>query len=106
MLCQHSCALLARASLSWAVGPQGLYELFISKIDIADPDEDPEAHAKAHKGGFNISHRPQWLELDGLGDLKHRTGAVIIMIMGTCRIAAIHACISRADATPACAPQW
>jgi uncharacterized membrane protein YqhA len=26
-------------------------------------------------------HRPAWLALDGLGDLKHRTGAVIIMIM-------------------------
>jgi hypothetical protein len=59
----------------------GLYELFISKMHIADPEEDPEAHARAHKGGFNIGHRPQWLALDGLGDLKHRTGAVIIMIM-------------------------
>ncbi len=59
----------------------GLYELFISKMHIADPEEDPEAHAHAHKGGFNIGHRPAWLALDGLGDLKHRTGAVIIMIM-------------------------
>ena len=58
----------------------GLYELFISKMHIADPDEDPEAHARAHKGGFNIGHRPQWLALEGLGDLKHRTGAVIIMV--------------------------
>jgi uncharacterized membrane protein YqhA len=59
----------------------GLYELFISKMHIADPDDDPEAHARAHKGGFNIGHRPAWLALDGLGDLKHRTGAVIIMVM-------------------------
>ena len=59
----------------------GLYELFISKMHIADPDEDPDAHARAHKGGFNIGHRPAWLALDGLGDLKHRTGAVIIMVM-------------------------
>ena len=51
-------------------------------MHIADPEEDPEAHARAHKGGFNIGHRPQWLALDGLGDLKHRTGAVIIMVMG------------------------
>ena len=64
-----------------AHAPQGLYELFISKMHIADPEEDPVAHARAHKGGFNIGHRPAWLALDGLGDLKHRTGAVIIMVM-------------------------
>ena len=89
---------------------QGLYELFISKMHIADPEEDPEAHTRAHKGGFNIGHRPQWLALDGLGDLKHRTGAVIIMVMGAClatalarrrtpAAAALSDCLSRA-------PQW
>ena len=51
-------------------------------MHIADPNDDLEAHNRAHKGGFNIGYRPQWLALDGLGDLKHRTGAVIIMIMG------------------------
>jgi uncharacterized membrane protein YqhA len=59
----------------------GLFELFISKMHIADPEDEPEAYAKAHKGGFNLGHRPEWLALDGLGDLKHRTGAVIVMIM-------------------------
>jgi len=67
---------------------QGLYELFISKMHIADPVDDPEGHAKAHRGGFNIGHRPAWLALDGLGDLKHRTGAVIIMVMGASRLLA------------------
>ena len=71
--------VLARAFLSLyltlSCTLQGLYELFISKMHIADPEEDPVAHARAHKGGFNIGHRPQWLALDGLGDLKHRTGA-------------------------------
>jgi len=42
------------------------------------------------QGGFNIGHRPQWLALDGLGDLKHRTGAVIIMVMGAQRL--LYAC--------------
>ncbi len=59
----------------------GLFELFISPIKFADPDVNPEHHAAQHKGGFNLSHRPAWLALEDLGDLKHRTGAVIIMVM-------------------------
>ena len=75
------CAATIRSELTLRCEMQGLYELFISKMHIADPEEDPVAHARAHKGGFNIGHRPAWLALDGLGDLKHRTGAVIIMVM-------------------------
>jgi uncharacterized membrane protein YqhA len=64
--------LMGCASLVFGMG---LYELFISKIDVADEDE---AHKK---GGFSIGHRPQWLALEDLGDLKHRTGAVVIMVL-------------------------
>ena len=59
----------------------GLFELFIKKLQIAELEEDPEGHAKQHKGGFNMDHRPGWLALDSLGELKHRTGAVVIFIL-------------------------
>ena len=33
------------------------------------------------QGAFNLDHRPKWLHVESLGDLKHNTGAVIIMVM-------------------------
>jgi uncharacterized membrane protein YqhA len=55
----------------------GLFDLFISKLDL---DEDADAASQPKKGVFNKSHRPEWLALNDLGELKHRTGAVVIFL--------------------------
>ena len=55
-------------------------ELFISKLDLADPEKNPVKHAAQRKAGFNLAHRPAWLALEDLGDLKHRTGSVVVFV--------------------------
>lgn len=64
----------------------GLYELFISKLDLADGDGEEDEHAgdakpKKKRGGFSLEHRPNWLHVESLQHLEHNTGAVVVMVM-------------------------
>ncbi|XP_077244713.1 uncharacterized protein LOC143884803 isoform X2 [Tasmannia lanceolata] len=54
----------------------GLYELFISNLDIA-----PESHRSNLFGLFRLSERPQWLEIQSVNELKTKLGHVIVMIL-------------------------
>ena len=58
----------------------GLYELFIAKMELADPVKNAAKHAAQRRSGFNLAHRPAWLALEDLSDLKHRTGSVVVFV--------------------------
>ena len=36
--------------------------------------------AGEHKGFLALDHKPSWLHVEGLHDLKHKTGAVVVMV--------------------------
>lgn len=53
----------------------GLYELFISRLNVIHGEKN------TNPGTFYLDARPEWLHVKGLHDLKHRTGAVVVMVM-------------------------
>ncbi|KAL5199984.1 hypothetical protein ABZP36_021187 [Zizania latifolia] len=55
----------------------GLYELFISNMDIAKSS----SHGSNLFGLFRLPERPQWLEIQSVNDLKTKLGHVIVMVL-------------------------
>ncbi|KAJ6821309.1 uncharacterized protein M6B38_392700 [Iris pallida] len=55
----------------------GLYELFISNLDIAKTS----SHRSNFLGLFKLSARPKWLEIQSVNELKTKLGHVIVMVL-------------------------
>ncbi|KAK1612064.1 hypothetical protein QYE76_035737 [Lolium multiflorum] len=55
----------------------GLYELFISNMDIAKQS----AEGSSFFGLFRLPERPKWLEIHSVSDLKTKLGHVIVMVL-------------------------
>lgn len=60
----------------------GLYELFISNLDIAQSSSDGTATNKSNLFGlFILKERPKWLEIKSVNALKTKLGHVIVMLL-------------------------
>ncbi|KAF7127630.1 hypothetical protein RHSIM_Rhsim11G0038000 [Rhododendron simsii] len=60
----------------------GLYELFISNLDIAKvQSEEKVAHRSNLFGLFTLKERPEWLEVKSINELKTKLGHVIVMLL-------------------------
>ncbi|KAF5198297.1 hypothetical protein FRX31_012126 [Thalictrum thalictroides] len=55
----------------------GLYELFVSNLEIATT---PENRSNLF-GLFTLKERPRWLEIKSLNELKTKLGHVIVMVL-------------------------
>ncbi|XP_040380681.1 uncharacterized protein LOC102713006 [Oryza brachyantha] len=55
----------------------GLYELFISNMDIAKTS----SYGSNLFGLFRLPERPKWLEIQSVNDLKTKLGHVIVMVL-------------------------
>ncbi|XP_020240701.1 uncharacterized protein LOC109819398 [Asparagus officinalis] len=55
----------------------GLYELFISNLDIAKTS----SYGSNLLGLFKLSERPKWLEIQSVNELKTKLGHVIVMVL-------------------------
>ncbi|KAE8773888.1 hypothetical protein D1007_53813 [Hordeum vulgare] len=55
----------------------GLYELFISNMDIAKQSHDRSSLF----GLFKLPERPKWLEIRSVSDLKTKLGHVIVLVL-------------------------
>ncbi|KAG6505665.1 UPF0114 protein in repA1-repA2 intergenic region-like [Zingiber officinale] len=55
----------------------GLYELFISNLDIAKMS----SHGSNLLGLFKLMERPRWLEIQSVNELKTKLGHVIVMVL-------------------------
>lgn len=55
----------------------GLYELFISNMDIAKQ----YSYGSNLFGLFRLPERPKWLEIQSVSDLKTKLGHVIVMVL-------------------------
>lgn len=55
----------------------GLYELFISNMDIAKQS----SYGSNLFGLFRLPERPKWLEIQSVNDLKTKLGHVIVMVL-------------------------
>uniref|UniRef100_A0A0E0LFI5 Uncharacterized protein n=1 Tax=Oryza punctata TaxID=4537 RepID=A0A0E0LFI5_ORYPU len=55
----------------------GLYELFISNMDIAKSS----SYGSNLFGLFRLPERPKWLEIQSVNDLKTKLGHVIVMVL-------------------------
>ncbi|GLJ11779.1 hypothetical protein SUGI_0176850 [Cryptomeria japonica] len=64
----------------------GLYELFVSSLEVPDQDSTPHA-SRANMWGSNLfglfalQERPKWLEIQSLDELKTKLGHVIVMVL-------------------------
>ncbi|KAL5864207.1 hypothetical protein ACOSQ3_001721 [Xanthoceras sorbifolium] len=60
----------------------GLYELFISNLDIGKMlSEDEVQHRSNLFGLFTLKERPRWLEIKSVSELKTKLGHVIVMLL-------------------------
>lgn len=60
----------------------GLYELFISNLDIAkSSSEDRIPQRSSLFGLFPLKERPRWLEIKSVNELKTKLGHVIVMLL-------------------------
>ncbi|XP_071693226.1 uncharacterized protein [Rutidosis leptorrhynchoides] len=60
----------------------GLYELFISNLDIAQSTSDESSSHKSNFFGlFVLKERPKWLEIKSVNELKTKLGHVIVMLL-------------------------
>ncbi|XP_068635890.1 uncharacterized protein [Aristolochia californica] len=64
----------------------GLYELFISNLDIARNARKSLAKESQHCGSnlfglFTLQERPKWLEIQSVNELKTKLGHVIVMVL-------------------------
>ncbi|XP_042464324.1 uncharacterized protein LOC122047242 isoform X1 [Zingiber officinale] len=55
----------------------GLYEIFISNLDIAKMS----SHGSNLLGLFKLMERPRWLEIQSINELKTKLGHVIVMVL-------------------------
>jgi uncharacterized membrane protein YqhA len=56
----------------------GLYELFISNLDIA---KTSSSHGSNLFGLFRLRERPKWLEIKSVNELKTKLGHVIVTVL-------------------------
>ncbi|KAJ4729137.1 UPF0114 domain-containing protein [Melia azedarach] len=60
----------------------GLYELFVSNLDIAKLLSKENAHHRSNLFGlFALKERPRWLEIKSVNELKTKLGHVIVMLL-------------------------
>eukprot|EP00268_Persea_americana_P030251 TRINITY_DN29298_c0_g1_i1.p1 TRINITY_DN29298_c0_g1~~TRINITY_DN29298_c0_g1_i1.p1 ORF type:complete len:280 (+),score=28.71 TRINITY_DN29298_c0_g1_i1:337-1176(+) len=64
----------------------GLYELFISNLDIAQTHElshptEKAAYRSNLFGLFTLMERPRWLEIQSINELKTKLGHVIVTVL-------------------------
>nr|XP_043606223.1 uncharacterized protein LOC122578343 [Erigeron canadensis] len=60
----------------------GLYELFISNLDIGQStSEESTSHKSNLFGLFVLKERPKWLEIKSVNELKTKLGHVIVMLL-------------------------
>ncbi|XP_031284869.1 uncharacterized protein LOC116143549 isoform X2 [Pistacia vera] len=60
----------------------GLYELFVSNLDIAKLLSKDEVHHRSNLFGlFTLKERPRWLEIKTVNELKTKLGHVIVMLL-------------------------
>lgn len=60
----------------------GLYELFISNLDMAQSTSDERTPQRSNLFGlFTLKERPRWLEIKSVGELKTKLGHVIVMLL-------------------------
>ncbi|XP_010275165.1 PREDICTED: uncharacterized protein LOC104610309 [Nelumbo nucifera] len=60
----------------------GLYELFISNLDIAKSFSSKETAYRSNLFGlFALKERPKWLEIKSVNELKTKLGHVIVMVL-------------------------
>eukprot|EP00262_Sarcandra_glabra_P015370 TRINITY_DN4735_c0_g1_i1.p1 TRINITY_DN4735_c0_g1~~TRINITY_DN4735_c0_g1_i1.p1 ORF type:complete len:273 (+),score=34.88 TRINITY_DN4735_c0_g1_i1:219-1037(+) len=63
----------------------GLYELFVSTLDIAKSYQSFTMETSAYRsslfGLFMLMERPKWLEIKSINELKTKLGHVIVMIL-------------------------
>ncbi|XP_021753955.1 uncharacterized protein LOC110719350 [Chenopodium quinoa] len=60
----------------------GLYELFVSNLDIAKSlSEAKHQHRSSLFGLFPLMERPRWLEIKSVSELKTKVGHVIVMLL-------------------------
>ncbi|KAH7833047.1 hypothetical protein Vadar_002660 [Vaccinium darrowii] len=60
----------------------GLYELFISNLDVAkEQSEEKFAYRSNLFGLFTLKERPKWLEIKTVNELKTKLGHVIVMLL-------------------------
>ncbi|KAK9052874.1 hypothetical protein SSX86_029504 [Deinandra increscens subsp. villosa] len=60
----------------------GLYELFISNLDIAQSRSEGATARRSNLFGlFVLKERPKWLEIKSVNELKTKLGHVIVMLL-------------------------
>lgn len=60
----------------------GLYELFVSNLDIAKSLSEENVHHRSNLFGlFTLKERPKWLEIKTVNELKTKLGHVIVMLL-------------------------
>lgn len=60
----------------------GLYELFISNLDVAKSmSTERTPHRSNLFGLFTLKERPRWLEIKSVNELKTKLGHVIVMLL-------------------------
>ncbi|XP_030454186.2 uncharacterized protein LOC115675605 [Syzygium oleosum] len=60
----------------------GLYELFVSTLDIAKSVSGEGNQQKSNLFGlFTLKERPKWLEIKSVNELKTKLGHVIVMLL-------------------------
>uniref|UniRef100_A0A6N2K781 Uncharacterized protein n=1 Tax=Salix viminalis TaxID=40686 RepID=A0A6N2K781_SALVM len=60
----------------------GLYELFVSNLDLAKQVSEGEAPNRSSLFGlFALKERPKWLEVKTVNELKTKLGHVIVMLL-------------------------
>ncbi|XWS49423.1 hypothetical protein CRYUN_Cryun12cG0002400 [Craigia yunnanensis] len=60
----------------------GLYELFVSNLDIAKSHSKEKVTSTSNLFGlFALKERPRWLEIKSVSELKTKLGHVIVMLL-------------------------
>ncbi|KAE8690225.1 Tetratricopeptide repeat-like superfamily protein isoform 1 [Hibiscus syriacus] len=60
----------------------GLYELFVSNLDIAKSQSKEKGTSTSNLFGmFALKERPRWLEIKSVSELKTKLGHVIVMLL-------------------------
>lgn len=60
----------------------GLYELFISTLEIAKLESEENITYRSNLFGlFTLQERPKWLEIKTINELKTKLGHVIVMLL-------------------------
>ncbi|XP_020596467.1 uncharacterized protein LOC110036376 [Phalaenopsis equestris] len=55
----------------------GLYEIFISKLDVAKNS----SHGSSFIGLFKLPEKPKWLEIKSVSELKTKVGHAVVLVL-------------------------